>query len=201
MDAHLTCTQRKQVQTAMSGARKRKRLRENRPVVYRANNELQTEKTMSEKTTTIAVRVPAAVATEIEDLAKEGGQTKSDWIRDKVMQAIHGAETPDAGRPQQSNDTSSLQAILEPIETALKQRDLELKAELASIRGAINQAAKAHRDDLALIAEVGQAVEKSMAEALQEACIQVLSAIERLKNSQPQRPPHHQQRRSRPGSY
>lgn len=156
---------------------------------------------MSEATKTIAVRVLETEAAKIEQLAKEGGQSKSDWMRDLLRQATEAEETPSTPRLQEPGDTLSLQTIRELIEAALKERDLEIKAELASIRGAINQAAKAHRDDLALIAEVGQAVEKSMAEALQEACIQVLSAIERLKNSQPQKPPHHQQRRSRPGSY
>lgn len=156
---------------------------------------------MGEATRTIAVRVPAEVAAEIEDLAKACGQSKSDWIRDQIMPAIHGAGTPSADSSVEPTPAASAMTFTDLVQTALKQRDIELKAELESIRQAINQSAKAHHDDLALIAEVGEAVEKTMRDMLVDARNQVLGAINRLEETHTSLVHHREQQPRRRGGY
>lgn len=176
-DAHLTCTPRKQVQTAMSGARKRICLRKNSPIACDANTQVQTELTMSEPSKTIAVRVPVELLNEIEELTKEAGQTKSDWIRDTIMAAIHGAAPTAASSPAIQSETDSIRLVLDAIEGKIKQRDEELLNELVSIRLAVNQAAKVLHDDFFQMAHATKEFEASISDWLGYAFSEILSAV------------------------
>jgi hypothetical protein len=136
---------------------------------------------MTEPTKTISVRLPLNLVEQIQVIAKTAGQTQSDWVRDDLAQAVHALTSTGkriASQPCKPDDEHSL---LEAIESRIRKSEHRVMTEIAALKAAILQVAKAQHEDLCLMAQVGQSVEESMKEGLQAACIDVLGAIEDLK--------------------
>lgn len=139
---------------------------------------------MSEATKTIAFRVSQPIQGQINDIAKANGQSKSEWVRDQVMHALHAAlpQSPEADQP--SEPTRSSTGLLEAIEARIQQAENGLRDEICAVRTAVTDAANSHHRDLCTMAQVGLEVEESMEQRIEASCVEVLDAVERLKQSQ-----------------
>jgi hypothetical protein len=85
---------------------------------------------MPESTKTIAFRVAAEIEEQIQALANVSGQSKSEWVRNRVMEALHGSspevqretkQPPPAGEPSPSM-LHAINTRLQEVEAVLKDR-------------------------------------------------------------------------------
>lgn len=134
--------------------------------------------------TTISFRVSQPTKDQIDEIAKACGQSKSEWVRDQIMQALHAALPPTLGAKQPSETTGVSAGLLEAIESRIHQAANGLQEEICAVRTAVADAAKSHHRDLCTMAQVGLEVEQSMEERIEASCVEVLDAVERLKQSQ-----------------
>lgn len=139
---------------------------------------------MSDPTKTIAFRVSQPIEEQINEIAKANGQSKSEWVRDQVMQALHAALPPVAGTNQPNEPMGSSAGLLEAIEARIQQAENGLREEISAVRTSVADAAKSHHRDLCTMAQVGIEVEESMEQRIEASCVEVLDAVERLKQSQ-----------------
>ncbi len=139
---------------------------------------------MSDPTKTIAFRVSQPIEEQINEIAKANGQSKSEWVRDQVMQALHAAvpPVPEANHPR--DPLGSPAGLLEAMEARIQQAENGLREEICAVRTAVADAAKSHHRDLCTMAQVGIEVEESMEQRIEAGCVEVLDAVERLKQSQ-----------------
>jgi len=138
---------------------------------------------MFDATKTIAFRVSPAIDAQIEEIAKAQGLTKSQWVRDQVMQAVHATSPPGEDEPSAEKDR-----LTPDVARAIENRILEfagtLREDILAVKTSIEQAAKDHHDDLMTVTQVGLAVEESMEQRIDDRCADVMDAIKRLKQSQ-----------------
>jgi hypothetical protein len=100
------------------------------------------------------------------------------------MQGLHAAlpQAPESIQPSESIDFPP--GILEAFEARIQQAENGLRDEIRAVKTAVADAAKSHHLDLCTMAQVGLEVEESMEQRIEAACIEVLDAVERLKQSQ-----------------
>ena len=134
---------------------------------------------MSEPTKPIAFRVSQSIEAEIQKVAEANGQTKSDWVRDQVMLALHNLQSD---VDPQNNDSKT--ELLAGIEGRLDAIQSSFRAELAAVKAAISDAATSHHNDLCAFVQVGISVEESIEQKIEDACFDLFDAMERLKQSQ-----------------
>lgn len=135
---------------------------------------------MSEPTKPIAFRVSHSIDEEIQKIAEANGQSKGDWVRDQVMMALHNLQ----GDGEQKDNRVSTTDTVAAIESRLDGIQASFREELRAVKAAIADAAKSHHNDLRTVAQVGVTVEESMEQRIDNARLDVLDAIERLKQSQ-----------------
>lgn len=140
---------------------------------------------MTGTTKTIAFRVSQSVDEQIQEIAKADGRTKGDWVRDRVMQALHAMSprsVPELEEPTEASDSPA--SLLLSLETRIQETENVLREEIDAVKTAIAKVAKSQHEDLCTMAQVGLTVEESMEQRIEATRDQVLDAIERLKQSQ-----------------
>ena len=116
---------------------------------------------------------------QIQEMAKANGQSKREWVRDLVMQALHATDRKaDDRHPVEST------AGLPEMEIRLGEMEDRIRQEMLAVKMAVAEAAKSLHDDLCTMAQVGLHVEESFEQRVDDNCVDVLEAIERLKQSQ-----------------
>lgn len=140
---------------------------------------------MSEATKPIAFRVSPEVDEQIQEISKANNQTKSEWVRDQVMEALYRLQQlvrPEPERREPPEQDSA--CLLERIDVQIQDSERRICDQLAELNRTVKAATKSHHDDLSTMAQVGLAVEESMEERIEVSCTEVLDAIERLKQGQ-----------------
>lgn len=135
---------------------------------------------MSEPTKPIAFRVSHSIDVEIQKIAEANGQSKGDWVRDQVMLALHNLQSDG----EQNGDDISTSDALAEVHGRLEAMLAVFRDELREVKSAIADAAKRHHNEICTVAQVGVTVEESMEQRIDNARLDVLDAIERLKQSQ-----------------
>jgi DnaJ-domain-containing protein 1 len=138
---------------------------------------------MSEPTKTISFRVSPEIDAQIEEIAKALGLTKSQWVRDLAMQAVHATNPPGEVESPAANNSLTPE-LVRGIEDRILEVASGLRDEILTIKASIEQVAKNHHNDLLTVAQVAAAAEESMEQRIENACLDVLDALERLKQSQ-----------------
>lgn len=139
---------------------------------------------MPDATKTIAFRVSQAIDEQTHEMAKASGQSKSEWVRDQVMQALHAAVADPPADTKQSVDPAAGSAVMLAMEARLRDMEEQFRKEIQSIKSAVADAVKTLRGDLCTMAQVGLNVEESIEKRMETDWTDVLDAIERLKQSQ-----------------
>jgi uncharacterized protein (DUF1778 family) len=137
---------------------------------------------MSETSKPIAFRVSPEVDEQIQEIAKANNQTKSEWVRDQVMEALYSVQQ--LVRPESEPCEPTSQTLLDRVDAQIQDSERRICDQLAELSKAVRAATTSHHDDLSTLAQVGLAVEESMEERIESSCTDVLDAIERLKQSQ-----------------
>lgn len=140
---------------------------------------------MSDATKPIAFRVSAEVEQQIHEIAKAAGLNKSEWVREQVMNALHAMNPPDEAECKQPADPKQLPTSLRQVlEARIQGTEDALRREIDGVKTAVLEAAKRHQGDLCTLAQVGVTVEESMEQRIEATGLEILDAIERLKQSQ-----------------
>jgi predicted DNA-binding protein len=136
-------------------------------------------------TTTIAFRVSPSIDEQIEEIAKTLGQSKSNWVRDQVMQSFHSSD-PSNTPPVH---TGSPAEEIPPIELAMIESRLEACEKLLhrlidELTTTIVQLADSHHRDLCTLGILVLDAQEAIEQRTDDSCDELLDAIERLKQSQ-----------------
>jgi hypothetical protein len=140
---------------------------------------------MPSSTKTIAFRVSTSIEEQIQQIAKANGQSKGDWVRDHVMQAIHAMSPPIASKQEEPIAASGLPPdLLTVVEARFQEVENILRDEIQAVKTAIREVEKSHHRDLCTLGQIGLDAQDSIEQKIGAACLDSLDALERLKQSQ-----------------
>jgi hypothetical protein len=92
---------------------------------------------------------------------------------------------PDEAECKQPADPKQLPTSLRQVlEARIQGTEDALRREIDGVKTAVLEAAKRHQGDLCTLAQVGVTVEESMEQRIEATGLEILDAIERLKQSQ-----------------
>jgi len=136
-------------------------------------------------TTTIAFRVSPSICEQIEEIAKTNGQSKSDWVRDQVMQSFHSSDssnTPPVHTESPVQEISPTVAAM--IEARFEACEILLRSEIDRLTTTLMQVTDSLHGDLCTLGILVLDAQESIEQRTDDSCEQLLDAIERLKQSQ-----------------
>ena len=140
---------------------------------------------MSDATKPVAFRVSPEIDQQIQELAKADGMNKSEWVREQVMKAVHAMTPPEEAAPEQPAEPSqSPTSLRQVLEARIQGAEDALRRDIDGVKAAVLEVAKRHQEDLCTMAQVGLTVEESVEQRIEATCVEILDAIERLKQSQ-----------------
>ena len=136
-------------------------------------------------TTTIAFRVSPSIDEQIQEIAKTLGQSKSNWVRDQVMQSFHSSDSSNTPPVHSEIPTEEVPPIvLAMIEARFEACEKLLRSEIDGLTATIVQAAESLHRDLCTLGILVLDAQESIEQRTDDSCDQLLDAIERLKQSQ-----------------
>jgi len=136
-------------------------------------------------TTTIAFRVSPSIDEQIQEIAKTLGQSKSNWVRDQVMQSFHSSDSSNTP-PVHSESPAEVvpPTALAMIEARFEACEILLRTEIDQLTTTIVQLADSIHRDLCTLGILVLDAQESIEQRTDDSCEQLLDAIERLKQSQ-----------------
>ncbi|MEX2167744.1 MAG: hypothetical protein WD851_00410 [Pirellulales bacterium] len=139
---------------------------------------------MSEPTKTIAFRVAQSIERQIDELAKASGQSKGEWVRDQILQVLGAASPPPDAQSQppaepedRTNQRDSMQAQISGVARCLRN-------DIRNVKTAIEDSDRNRQKELCQLGLVSLDVQELLEERIEAMCLDILDAIERVKQSQ-----------------
>jgi hypothetical protein len=140
---------------------------------------------MPETTETISLRVSKKTKQQVDEVAKAEGLKISEWVREQMMKGLHTMNPMgEADSEQPADPSESSTDLRHALEARIQGTEDALRRQIDGVKAAVLEAAKNHQGDLCTMAQVGLTVEESMEQRIEAACVEILDAIERLKQSQ-----------------
>jgi hypothetical protein len=140
---------------------------------------------MPSSTKTIAFRVSISIEEQIQQIAKANGQSKGDWVRDQLMQAIHAMNPTTAPKQEEPISVSEPPPdLLTVLEARFQEVEHILRDEIQAVKTAIREVAKSHHRHLCTLGQIGLDAQDSIEQKIEAAGLDSLDALERLKQSQ-----------------
>jgi hypothetical protein len=136
-------------------------------------------------TTTIAFRVSPSIDEQIQVIAKTLGQSKSNWVRDQVMQSFYRSD-PSNSPPIHSESPAEAvpPIVLAMIEARFEACEKLLRCEVDRLTTSIVQMGDNLNQALCTLGILVLDAQQSIEQRTDDSCDQLLDAIERLKQSQ-----------------